>query len=91
MSKSIAKAISDTHKDIRLKLPTTKLKIGEVIYTSYKDRDLFHLITKSQFFHKPLYDNIRNTLHNLQLTLATKLRAQNIAMLTIASGLDNCD
>lgn len=90
MSKDIVKTLSNIYTDIKLKLPTTKLEVGKVTYISHKDRTLFHLITKSQFFHKPQYNDIRQAIHNLRV-LATKLGIQNIAIPTISSGINKCD
>ena len=86
MGAGIAAQFKNTFGNVDLLLSQEK-KVGEVAYMTFPDRNVFNLITKELYFHKPTYDNLRIALTNLRL-LCEQLDVTKLAMPKIGCGLD---
>lgn len=87
MSAGITKLLCQTYGNTTPELSAQKLKIGDTIPINMDQRTIFHLITKQLYYHKPKYEDLKSSIHNLKIK-AQQLNILKIAMPTIASGLD---
>lgn len=80
--------------DMRYKLerdyPTSKdemhLNVGKALLVD----DVFNLVTKVKYYHKPTYDSLRDALQNMHDQIEIK-DIRHLAMPHIASGLDKLE
>ncbi|XP_060087492.1 ADP-ribose glycohydrolase OARD1 isoform X2 [Heteronotia binoei] len=63
---------------------------GEVAVLKRENRYVYYLITKSKYFHKPTYDNLRNSLEAMKIH-CLKNGVTCISMPKIGCGLDRLD
>lgn len=87
MNAGIAKLICKIYGDTTPELSAQTRNVGDTIPTNNNQRTIFHLITKQLHYHKPKYEDLKASIHNLK-SKAQQLNILKIAMPTIASGLD---
>ncbi|XP_077190501.1 ADP-ribose glycohydrolase OARD1 isoform X3 [Paroedura picta] len=63
---------------------------GEVAVLKTEKRYVYYLITKNKYFHKPTYDNLRNSLEAMKIH-CLKNSVTCISMPKIGCGLDRLD
>ncbi|XP_072853535.1 ADP-ribose glycohydrolase OARD1 isoform X3 [Pogona vitticeps] len=65
-------------------------KTGDVAILKRDDRYVYYLITKSKYFYKPTYDNLRKSLEAMKIH-SLKNAVTRISMPKIGCGLDRLD
>lgn len=65
-------------------------KTGEIAYLKRKERYIYYLVTKKQYFHKPTYASLQSSLQAMKRH-CVKHNISNIAMPKIGCGLDKLE
>jgi len=68
-------------------LKNQKKTIGEVAYLDLKDKCIFYLITKENYFNIPSYENLWSSLNEMS-EICVKHKVKSLSMPVIACGLD---
>lgn len=85
----IAKIFRDKFGRIQ-ELSDQKANIGEIAILKVESKFIYNLVTKARYFHKPTYENLRQSLQAMK-EHAVKNQVKNIAMPKIGCGLDGLD
>ena len=67
MNKGIANLICKVHGNTRPQLALHKINVGDAITINSNNKTIFHLITKDLYYHKPKYEDLKASIHNLKL------------------------
>lgn len=84
MSKGITNLICKVYGDTKPQLLLQKINVGNTIPINNNNKTIFHLITKESHYHKPKYEDLKASIHNLKLQ-AIKSNISKIAMPNLES------
>ncbi|CAH1709004.1 unnamed protein product [Aphis gossypii] len=85
MNKGITNLICKVYGDTSPQLALQELNVGNTIPINNNNKTIFHLITKKLYYHKPKYEDLKTSVHNLKLE-AIRLNILKIAIPTLISG-----
>jgi len=82
MNRGITDLIGKVYGNTRPQLLLKKINVGTTIPININNKIIFHLITKEIHYHKPKYEDLKASIHNLKLQ-AIKSNILKIAMPTL--------
>lgn len=85
MNKGITNLICKVYGDTSPQLALQELNVENTIPINNNNKTIFHLITKQLYYHKPKYEDLKASVHNLKLE-AIRLNILKIAIPTLISG-----
>ncbi|CAH1722587.1 unnamed protein product [Aphis gossypii] len=85
INKGITNLICKVYGDTSPQLALQELNVGNTIPINNNNKTIFHLITKKLYYHKPKYEDLKTSVHNLKLE-AIRLNILKIAIPTLISG-----